>query len=61
MNTKDVLILLQFLDDLFQLSGKLIASAMEKAPVLKTDPLPLLDEMDAARAAAMERIKNNHD
>jgi hypothetical protein len=61
MNTQEVLTLLQFLDDLFQLGGRLITTAMEKAPLLKTDPLPLLDEMDAARMAALERIKNNHE
>ncbi len=58
MNTQEILSLLQFLDDLFQLGGRLISTAIEKAPILKTDPLPFLDEMDAARANALERVKN---
>lgn len=52
-----VVALLSALDPLFQLGGKLIEEAMKRAPELKLAPLPDLAEMDAARAAAVERAK----
>lgn len=61
MNIKDVFILLQFLDNIFELGGKLLAVAIEKAPILKTDPLPTLDDMDKARQEALDRIFKNEE
>lgn len=59
MNIKDVFLLLQFLDNVFELGGKLLAVAMEKEPILKTTPLPVLDEMDKARQDALDRVSKN--
>lgn len=55
MKLKDVLSLLQFLDDLFVLGGKLLHAAKAKHPELNTAPLPDLSEMDAAREDAIKR------
>lgn len=59
MTPAEVLALLKFLDTLFQLGGKLVLAAMEKTPILQTEPLPTLFEVDAARQEAIERI--NHE
>ncbi len=56
MSPATVLALIGFLDDLFQLGGKLISAAIEKKPELKIEPLPTLDDMDKAREDALKRI-----
>ncbi|MFT3765604.1 MAG: hypothetical protein QM820_08830 [Minicystis sp.] len=57
MTTVEVLALIKFLDHLFQLGGQLVHAAQQKRPELKTDPLPPLDEMDAARGDAVKRVE----
>lgn len=56
MNPAEIIALLSFLDTLFSLGGKLLESALEKAPILKIDALPDLLEMKNARDEAIKRI-----
>jgi len=58
MSVQEVLVLLQFLDDLFELGGKMVAVAQGKHPELVTTPLPDLAEMDKAREAAIKRTSD---
>lgn len=57
MTSAEVITLLKFLDNVFQLGGKLIETAIQKTPQLRTDPLPNLSEMEQARRDAISRIK----
>lgn len=56
MTPAAIMILLSILDNVFSLGGKLITIALEAAPELKTEPLPVLDEMDKARVEALLRV-----
>jgi len=58
MTTGEITNLLIFLDDLFQLGGKLLEAAIVKTPELQTAQLPDLQEMDQARNDALNRIRN---
>lgn len=59
MTPEAIIVLLQFLDDLFQLGGKLMAAAIQKHPELNTNPLPDLKPLDDARKDALDRTKEN--
>lgn len=60
MAPSEVLSLIQVLDKMFDLGGKLIQMACQCEPRLRTEPLP--DEgasMDEARTEALERTEDS--
>ena len=57
MTPAEVLALITFLDELFNLGGKLVEAALQKAPELITTPLPELTDMDKARSDAEARVE----
>lgn len=57
MTPSEIMSLLSFLDDMFQLGGKLIMAALTRSPKLNTEQLPMLDTMDQARDEALVRIE----
>lgn len=55
MSAAGVLALLGFLDEFFNLGGKLVEAAIQKHPELRTDPLPGVEDLDQARDDARKR------
>jgi len=56
MKPAEIITLLTFLDELFNLGGKLIIAAIQKNPELQVEPLPEL-QIDLARAQAIAKIE----
>lgn len=59
MTAAEVIALLGFLDEMFQLGGKLVEAALQQKPQLQLDSLPNLSKTEQSRIDALSRIQEN--